>query len=491
MNSFKKIAAIVLVFLLFLSLSSCDNDETNDVPQDLEVQNFTWKGLNLYYLWQAEVNDLQDAKFKTQAALNAHLDNYADPRVLFESLLFERGTKKKLGVTDRFSWFIEDYITQENAFQGIAETTGIEFGLLRINNSTNIYGAVRYVIPGSDAAIKNVQRGALFTAVNGNTLTDSNFRNLLYGDNLELTLNFADFNNGDPQLNGNSITLTKTLVKENPIHKQVIHEIGGKKIGYLMYNAFTRGYDQELNDAFGYFKTEGIDELVLDLRYNGGGSVQTATYLASMITGQFTGELFAKERWNHKWMEYFKNNKPDYILNNFVNRMEDNTVINSLNLPSIYILTSSRSASASELIINGLLPFIDVKMIGETTYGKHVGSVTIYDSTNYTREKANPNHHYAMQPIVLEMLNKLGENSKTGFEPTIPLSEYYGNLGSLGSPTEPMLAAAIQLITSSGKVSPTKPSPYFMSQKTVSDSNELSPIGMNMFIDKALPQFQQ
>jgi len=488
MISKKNIVVLFLSFLLITSLNSCDNDETNDVPQNLEVQNFVWKGLNLYYLWQPEVSILHDDTFNTQAALNAHLDDYADPSELFESLLFERGHEKTAGVTDRFSWFINDYIAQENSFQGINETTGIELGLVRIGTSSNIFGYVRYVIPGSDAADKNIKRGDIFTAVDGVTLTDSNYGSLLFGENLGLTLNFSNYNNGDPQLNGISIELTKTLIGENPLHTQIVHEIGGKKIGYLMYNGFTSNYDQELNNAFAYFKSEAIDELVLDLRYNGGGSVSTATYLASMITGQFTGELFAKEQWNTKWMDYFENNHPEYILNNFVDKMVDNTSLNSLNLPSIYILTSSRSASASELIINGLIPYIDVTTIGETTYGKYVGSVTVYDAPNYTREDANPNHKFAMQPIVLEMVNKLGENKKNGFDPTIPLSENYSNLGTLGDATEPMLAKAIQLIISSGKISLSKPSIGFMTQKTVSDSNENTLLGMNMFIEKALPQ---
>jgi len=488
MISKKNIVVLFLSFLLITSLNSCDNDETNDVPQNLEVQNFVWKGLNLYYLWQPEVSILHDDTFNTQAALNAHLDDYVDPSELFESLLFERGHEKTAGVTDRFSWFINDYIAQENSFQGINETTGIELGLVRIGTSSNIFGYVRYVIPGSDAAGKNIKRGDIFTAVDGVTLTDSNYGSLLFGENLGLTLNFSNYNNGDPQLNGISIELTKTLIGENPLHTQIVHEIGGKKIGYLMYNGFTSNYNQELNNAFAYFKSEAIDELVLDLRYNGGGSVNTATYLASMITGQFTGELFAKEQWNTKWMDYFENNHPEYVLNNFVDKMEDNTSINSLNLPSIYILTSSRSASASELIINGLLPYINVTTIGETTYGKYVGSVTVYDAPNYTREDANPNHKFAMQPIVLEMVNKLGENKKNGFDPTIPLSENYSNLGVLGDATEPMLAKAIQLITSSGKISLSKPSSGFMTQKTVSDSNENTLLGMNMFIEKTLPQ---
>ncbi len=484
----KNILVTLLAFLLFIGVTSCNNDEKSDVPKNLEVQNFVWKGLNLYYLWQPKVTNLQDDRFPTQAELNTYLDAYKNPAVLFEDLLFEHGTKKEAGVTDRFSWFIEDYIAQENSFQGINKTTGIKLGLVRIGSSSNIFGYIRYVIPRSDAADKNIKRGSIFTAVNGVTLTDKNYGSLLFGKNEDLTLNFADYNNGAPVLNGTSIAVTKTLIGENPIYVKTVQEIGGKKIGYLMYNGFTSKYDHELNNVFEYFKSESVDALVLDLRYNGGGSVRSATYLASMITGQFTGELFAKERWNKKWMNYFENNHPEYILNNFVNKMRDNTPIQSLNLSSIYILTSSRSASASELIINGLNPYIDVKLIGETTYGKYVGSVTVYDAPDYSRKKANPNHTFAMQPIVLEMVNKLGENNKNGFDPNVPFSEKYGNLGMLGDFSEPMLARAIQLITTGAKNEFSKPAKNTPTQKTISDSNEHTLLGMNMFIDKTLPQ---
>ena len=177
-----------------------------------------------------------------------------------------------------------------------------------------------------------------------------------------------------------------------------------------MYNSFTSSYDSQLNAAFAQLKGEGATELVLDLRYNSGGSVQTAVYLASMITGQFNGQLFAKEKWNDEVQVWFDANHPDWISNNFVNKItkEGNIEesINSLNLPKLYVITSSSSASASELIINGLKPYINVITIGTKTSGKYTGSITLYDSDTFGRTGANlnPRHKWAIQPIVLDVL---------------------------------------------------------------------------------------
>jgi len=118
----------------------------------------------------------------------------------------------------------------------------------------------------------------------------------------------------------------------------------------------------------------------------------------------------------------------------------------------VYFITTNSSASASELVINGLKPYIDVKTIGTKTHGKYVASITLYDSPNlFNKENINPNHNWAMQPIVLEIKNKLGENSIEGFTPNIVLSEDYNNLGILGETTDPLLQRTITYITTGSK----------------------------------------
>jgi hypothetical protein len=445
MKSIYKI--FVLVILATFALYSCeDNDDSLNIPANLEVQNFIWKGLNLYYLWQDDAPDLADDRFQNQGQLNAFLTNYNNPFDLFNYLKVDP-------TIDRFSVLVEDYVVLENLFQGVTKNNGMEFSLrLKPGSATQVYGVVNYVIPNSDAASKNVIRGMLFNAINGQALNTENFRTLLALESY--TLNLADFNEGAVTANGQSIALTKSELTENPVFLTKVIQINNQKVGYLMYNGFTANYDVQLNEAFGTLKNEGVTDLVLDLRYNGGGSVLTASRLASMITGQFNGQLFAKQQWNSKIQSFFEENNPSQLVNNFTNSI-GNTPINSLNLSRVYILTTGATASASELVINGLKPYITLIQIGTKTVGKNVGSVTLYHSPTFGKENRNSNHKFAMQPIVIKTINKdnFGDY-QDGLVPTNIQSENPANMGILGNEDEPYLNTALELISGSGRSIP-------------------------------------
>ena len=462
----------LLLFSLIIGafvLYSCEDEDDNAVP----VNDFIWKGLNLYYLWQEEVPNLADNKYGNQAQLNSFLSAYS-PEELFESLLYQRG------VIDRWSVIFPDFHVLENALQGVAKSTGAEFGLVYTDASeTTVMGYVRYVLPDSDAASKNVQRGDIFYAVNGTTLTAENYRQLLNQDSY--TLNFADLSNGVLTPNGQQVTLTKTEYAENPVYRTEVINEGSHTIGYLMYNGFYSNYDAQLNAAFGTLKSAGVTDLVLDLRYNGGGSVQTATYLASMITGQFMGQTFATEQWNAKLQAYYEGNNPSALVNRFDMRLTDGTLFNSLNLSKVYILTTQSTASASELVINCLKPYITVVTIGDTTTGKNVGSVTLYDSPDYTANGRSGSHTYAMQPIVLKIVNKDGFGDySNGIAADTHLDENLENLGVLGQPTEPYLATAISQITANDRRRPD--SPRYV-RKHFKDSKSMQRFGNEMYIE--------
>ena len=220
-----------------------------------------------------------------------------------------------------------------------------------------------------------------------------------------------------------------------------------------MYNGFYPNYESQLNDAFANFKNQNATDLILDLRYNSGGSIATATRLASMITGQFSGQLFAKQQWNPKLEAYWLKNNPSQFINLFTNTLGNGTPINKLNLSKIYILTSRSTASASELVINGLKPYVAVVQIGDKTTGKNVGSITLYDSPNFGKANANPKHKYAMQPIVLKTINADGfGNYQSGLLPNQDFLEDYGNLGEIGTVTEPMLNFTLNFISNGGRI---------------------------------------
>jgi carboxyl-terminal processing protease len=464
----------LLLFLAVFTFQSCQDNDDLGPPPTLEVQNFIWKGLNQYYLWQEDVPNLSDDRFENQDQLNAFLKGYPVPEDLFNALRVDKSI-------DRFSWIVSDYSELEQMLQGITKNNGVEFGLsYKAGSSTEIFGWVRYIIPNSDASTKDIQRGTIFYGINGTQLTVNNYQSLLSLESY--TLNLADYNGGAITPNGKSVSLTKTVLSENPILINTVINSGVHKIGYLMYNGFYADFDTKLNEAFGTLNSAGITDLVLDLRYNSGGSVLTATRLASMITGQHTGKVFAKQQWNSKINSYFESNNPDLLKNYFTDKI-GTTPINSLNLTKVYILTSKSSASASELVINGLIPHMNVIQIGDITTGKNVGSVTLYDSPTFGKDKRSPNHKYAMQPIVLKIVNSDGFGDYfNGLQPTFALKENIGNLGVLGNSTEPLLSTAIGKITGTTKMimkSPEKDFDYFK------DTKSINGVLNQMYIEKA------
>ncbi|KOP35929.1 peptidase S41 [Flavobacterium sp. WLB] len=441
--------AILFLFVLTFALQSCEDEDDVRAPAELQVNDFIWRGLNTYYLWQADVPNLADDRFGTKSELNSFLSGYSHPEDLFQDLLNKPVSKYPSNAIDRFSWIVEDYTVLEQELNGITKNNGVDFKLTRVAEGSNdLVGYVRYIIPNSDASGKDIKRGDLFTGVNGTKLTVSNYQSLLLGPDT-YTLNFASYNGSSFVLNGKSLSLTKTTLEENPI---LIHKVitsGSHKIGYLMYNGFYQDYDSQLNEAFGELKAQGVTDFILDLRYNGGGSVRTATRLASMITGQFDGEIFSKRQYNFKVMAAFNSEGLEKLNERFVTNFGGNSV-NSLNMATVYVLTTSNTASASELVINGLKPYINVVQIGETTIGKNVGSMTLYDSKSFDKINVNPNHKYAMQPLIFKISNAADFGDYTGgLVPTYVQYEYINNYGVLGDPSEPLLNLAISKITGS------------------------------------------
>jgi carboxyl-terminal processing protease len=467
-----KLTPILFIFFFFINCSSVDDN----IPADIKINDFVWKGLNTYYLWQSEITDLADTRFSNQNELNSYLSVFPDPETLFESLLNRPA--------DRFSWIVNDYIALENQFQGITLNNGMEFGLVQYeDDSNNVYGYVRYIIPASDADAKGITRGMIFNDINGLQLTLDNYRDLLFDDTTNYTVGFADFNGGNPTSNGNTTSLTKTELQENPIAVSKVLTVGAKKIGYLMYNQFASSYDGQLNAAFNMFQSENVDDLIVDLRYNGGGSVRTATYLGSMITGQFNGELYSKQVWNEKVQDAID---PSNFVNNFTNQINNGSVneaINSLNKTRVYFIVSGSSASASELVINSLDPYIEVNLVGTTTVGKQVGSITLYDSDNSQRNGANlnPNHTYAMQPIVLEISNKDNQNKPEGFTPEVFLGENHGDLGVLGERSDPLLDRTLIYISTGARTTTRNKSNIELPE--IFNSKLARPTSNNMYVD--------
>ncbi|KJD33352.1 hypothetical protein PK35_05695 [Tamlana nanhaiensis] len=481
----KPIKALLNLLIISLLLTSCfedGDDVTNPQAVSVEVKDFVWSGMNVYYLYKSNISNLADTRFSSNQEYTNYLSSYETPEALFESLIYDSEN------VDRFSRIYPDYTVLEASFDGTYTTNGMEIALYRApNSSTDLIGVVRLVLPNTSASNNDIERGDLFYAVDGNTLTVDNYLSLLTQDNYSISLaTYNDNNTTDTaddymEPNGETFSLTGTIYTEDPIYTSNILTVNGQNVGYLMYNGFTGGSENQLNNVFANFKNNNVQHLVVDLRYNPGGTVSTETYLASMITGQFTGELFQKLIYN----ENFASNNRNY---NFQNQLENGNTINSLNLNKVYVLATERSASASEGLINGLSSYINVVHIGEKTVGKTQASITIYDSANFEKAGANQNHTYAMQPLVATGVNKDNDEVPgTGLTPTVGFeySENPLNLGVLGNENEPMLALALADIENqTGKSTINKPTSNSKSPLVfIKDSNDFNPLEGGMRID--------
>ncbi|MBU2950041.1 carboxyl-terminal protease [Tamlana agarivorans] len=480
---------IKVTFLLLCSCLtiSCFEDLDDQITTTNEINDFVWSGMNHFYLYKDNVPNLANNRFSISTGEYAsYLDGFSNPEDLFESLIYNRQT------VDRFSWIVDDFIALEESFKGVSITNGMEFQLYRFSTTdSRVFGVITHVLPNTTANNQGLIRGDLFYAIDGTLLDTSNYSQLLGRSNYSIDLGFYDDNGTDERDDDvitpldKNIALTKAQYSENPIYIDQVLTVNNRKIGYLMYNGFTgtETYNNELNNVFANFKTETVNELVLDLRYNSGGSVNTAILLSSMITGQYTGEIFSTEQWNAEFQAAFEKNEPEQLINRFVDNY-NGTSLQSLNLSKVYILTTSRSASASELVINALSPYIQVVQIGTTTAGKYQASTTIYDSPDFRRQGANPGHTYAMQPLIYKSLNVDGVTDYfEGLDPTIEIAENILNLGVLGDVNEPLLSAAISDISGTAKKTNHKSYPIDI----LENSNDFKMVQPGMYVDKELP----
>lgn len=472
----KKSVFILLILTFCLLFNSCFEDLDDNPATTKDLNDFVWRGLNYYYLYKDNVSDLSNNRF-SESEYNAFLNSFNSPESLFYNLLYQPET------VDRFSWITNNYIELEAFLNGTTQNNGMDFGLVRRQSSgTEIFGYVGYVLPNTSAFNQGVQRGDIFYAVNDIPLNIDNYQSLLSGNTYTINLGTYD-DNGTPETNddtispnGESITLTKSSYTENPIFKKDIFNVAGRSVGYLVYNGFTRDFDSQLNDTFGYFLGNNIQDLVLDLRYNPGGSVNTAILLSSMIAGR-NGEVFSTEEWNSDIQAQLS---PESTTNRFTNN-DDGTPLNILNLNRVYVLTTKRSASASELVINSLRPYINVVQIGTSTTGKYQASITLYDSPDFRRSGANPSHYYAMQPLVLKSVNAVGVTDYfNGLDPDILVSENYANMGILGDENELLLSVALQHIENNSRFS----GQNFQPLEVIGSKSDFTPLQDNMYVEK-------
>lgn len=447
MNSSFKSTYITAVIILF-SFFNCSKEY--QVPEDLVVHDFVWKGLNAYYLYQDQIADLSDRCFNSDQQLNAYLSGFGDPNDLFNSLLIGSDTKSTL---------VPDYTVLTDPVPRTSFTNGMEFGILAEPGSAdNVIGYVIQILPNSDAATKGIVRGDFFNAVDGVQLTRDNYQGLLLtgADTFQLTM--ATFDGVQVTPNGNFISLTRTNYSHIPVSIQKTFTIGANIIGYLKYdNDFSNNYLSDINTAILNFINQNANQLILDLRYSigTGAYAKNLAELGSMITGQFSDQAFAQKQWNVKAQPWFETHQPDSLLIKFPTVLENAQTINNLNLTNIYIIMNGNGftgSSATELLINSLRSLMNVWVIGNQSAGNNTGSITLYNSEDYDFIGRNMNHTYALEPVVLNFLNTDNETYENGFAPDLQVcpNEDILNLGVLGETSDPLLNTVLNFVSTGG-----------------------------------------
>lgn len=433
------------ILLLFTAVffMACDDEIKTEKDMNRYVNRWIHDNMSAVYYWTDD--------------LPAYKRSYDDPSGYFNSLLSNN---------DRFSSIHESYQDILNQLNGVRYTdVGFDFQLYRESrDNNNIFGVVLYLKPGTQAETLGVKRGDIFNKINGSQINLSNYGNLInhfYNANADVSVTFADYVNGILTDKKTVSILKASNYTENPVLMDSVYKILQKRIGYVVYNFFaadpgddTKSYDLKLNSLMTKFNQENISDLVVDLRYNSGGAMSSAVHLASMLVpGLKSDMVFSNTSYNRNYTQYFNSSefKKKYDFNPFVSNFETNIEVKTTStqthpiqnvgnkLQKIYFLTGPGTASASEMVINGLKPYINCVMIGDTTVGKNVGSTLINDEDN----KQN---NWAIMPIILEYSNKDKQSDfANGFAPDFRVIDNYAY--PLGDIRDALLAKALEQIT--------------------------------------------
>lgn len=227
-----------------------------------------------------------------------------------------------------------------------------------------------------------------------------------------------------------TVTLSTATMPLNPILHHQVDQVQGHTVGYLVYSNFDAGFDAELFDVFKEFKAAGITDLVLDLRYNGGGHTISANLISTCIAGDACKEkAFMELGYNSARMKKLNGVRPheNFAYQNYSNLSMALTE-GMLNLSRLYVIVSANTASASELVINSLRGIdIPVFLIGTTTHGKNVGMeyIDLGKQGNYkSSEYSDMEHTYRVAPITFMSFNAKGESDyANGFAPDLEVDE--------------------------------------------------------------------
>lgn len=414
MRNFFKLQLIAIVFILI----SCTNNDDN-VPVFPEgstesVNVWVQDSMRRYYYWAEQ--------------MPTKPDYHLPVKDFFKSLLSPQ---------DRFSFIVntEDPSTYPRSIRNMY---GFDYTVIQLPNG-QVVTTIKLVLKNSPAFNAGLERGMMITKINGKAVTANNAETITDSmkDFTVLDLTVGTWNNGTVA-NEKEIKVYYGFSSEQPLLSRIFNK-NGKKVGYLYVYDFPDGMTAVFNQKFAEFKAEGVQELIVDLRYNYGGSVSAAAALCSLIpAGISSSSPFILFKGNKNGGEVKRTFAQQIAYD--PKALDFNALrSNALGLSRVYILTSNSTASAAEIVVNNLKPYLQVIQIGNTTLGKDMAGFTVED-------KRKPKKiSWQIHPVIYKVFNAngTGEYSK-GITPQIMINEYSTlPLLPLGDPAETLISSVL------------------------------------------------
>jgi C-terminal processing protease CtpA/Prc len=361
-----------LILFLLGAFFSCKKEEP-EPPQEPTVEEKARDRLYTimkdWYLWYDKMPEVD-------------VNDYKGPEDLLEALRYKE--------LDKWSFVAEKSLFE--SYFGAGQYLGFGFGY-GYDEAGKIW--ISFVFKDSPLYPEGVRRGWRLTAVDDHVLAPNEDLGPLMGDpvaGVQKKLTFLS-----PDSNTVSVTAIKDTISMNAVLLADTLHVNNEVVGHLVFQTFVQTAMEELDSAFAFFKSVNVSDLIVDLRYNGGGSLNVAQKLGSLIAGNANkGKTLCRLEHNDK-----RSNQDEDV------PFQEEEY--ALNLNRIIYITSRGSASASEVIINGLTPFMSVSLIGDRTYGKPVGMHSwIYDK-------------YVFVPVSFKLVNANGEGD---YFDGIPADDY-------------------------------------------------------------------